>query len=373
MTVAMMGVDSESSANGTRRWRIRSRRRGVVLVSISVLLGLGVASSLTACVFAPQLVNLLSDLQMPGATMIGTGLAFLILVASIVAKTMSAQGDAVGRDAVGRAIVVITVCVAIVRVKVVNEHVAEVRAAYDAAKDEYDEAKKTKDAAVDEAKADPDLNAKPPYLNRKREARANLAKARAIPLPPMPVASGDLGWDAWLVAVVGPVGLEAATAVLIKLLGGACGAPLAFLLALLARREEEEGALSSSTAAGVPHPVVEETGARSAAARELNQLVDVRRLDAEARLGLDLSAGTWGTWRGLELDEPKRRKGVLWPTLKREGRTVFIGSVPARRLAGEVVKTERRMAASVIPIAPRRRGLGPSGAEAIRRLQVAAG
>ncbi|MEM7677622.1 MAG: hypothetical protein AAF449_16625 [Myxococcota bacterium] len=254
------------------------------------------------------MVNLLTDLGMHNASQVGTGLAFLVLAGAVVSKTSKAEGRSVAR-----AIAIITVCVALVRVKVVNDHMAEAKAKYTAEMAAYNEARANKAAAIADAKADPDLNAKAPYLHRKREARANLEKARAMPLPPMPVRP-NTGWFVWAVDVGGAAGIEAATATLIKLLGGACGAPLMFLLAPAWRREEI---------------LVEDA---------LAQGIDLNRLDDEARRGLDLTAGTW---RGLKLGVSKRRQGALWPTLAGHDRTVFIGSVPARRLAGEAVAPKR--------------------------------
>ncbi len=339
----------------------------MTITIVMLLIGLFIAGLLTNCVLAPQLVNLLADLPMHGSYGIGTGLAFLILVASVVAKAMKSNGEGVGW-----AIVIVTVCVVAVRVKVVNGQMTEQRTKYESARTAYEEARSNKDAAVAEAKADPDINAKAPYLNRKREARERLAQARAMAVPSVPLKPA-VGWDAWIVAVVGPAGLEAATAVLIKLLGGACGGALAFLLAPLGRRDEgrEDVVKTIASAARAAGLDTDEVAVRGPVNGALE--LDVRSLDAEARLGLDLEAGTW---RGLLLGDPKRRKGVLWPTLKTEGkRTMFVGSVPARRRAGEVIRTERRIPASarVVPMNRSQRGLGPAGLEAARRFEVVGG
>ena len=331
--------------------------------AVSALLlafGLGGAGWLTANVLAPQLINLLTDLQMRGAATIGFGLAFLLLAASVVGKTQPAAGGGVTA-----AILIVTACVVVARVKVVNDDLAKARADYEIALAGYKTAKTNRDEAIAEAKADPDLDAKAPYLSRKREARATLAAARAMPLPRRP-ATPNTGWDAWMVAVLGPAGLEAATALLIKQLGGACGGPLAFLLAPLWRREVDVAVGATAASGSAAAAAEDETSAPPTRAIT----VDVQRLDAEARLGLALDAGTW---RGLPLGAPKRRKGVLWPTLKTVGkRTVFVGSVPARRLAGESVGMRRRSIASapVISINPGRGGLGPMASRAAQRFRV---
>ena len=334
------------------------KRHAISAVLLAV--GLTGAGWLTANALAPQLNNLLTDLHMDGAITVGFGLAFLLLAASIVGKTQPAAGGGVTT-----AILIVTACVVVARVKVVNDDLMKVRSAFETEMAIYAEAKKNRDNAIADAKADPDLNAKAPYLHRKREARAHLAQARAMPLPARPAAP-NAGWDAWIVAVSGPAGLETATALLIKQLGGACGGPLAFLLAPLWRREVDVAVGATAASGSAAAAATDETSAPPTRAIT----VDVQWLDAEARLGLALDAGTW---RGLPLGAPKRRKGVLWPTLKTEGkRTVFVGSVPARRLAGESVGMHRRTVASapVISINPGRGGLGPMASRAAQRFRV---
>ena len=127
------------------------------------------------------------------------------------------------------AVTIITVCVALVRVKVVSEKMGRAQAEYVAAMQVYNEAKANKEAAIAEAKADPNLHAKAPYLSRKREARSQLKLARKMPLPEVPVAP-NTNWDAWMVLVLGPADLEAVTSILIKFLGGKCGQLLMFAL-----------------------------------------------------------------------------------------------------------------------------------------------
>ena len=272
------------------------------------------ASWLTHQVLAPQMVNLFEAVGMHGAHKIGQGLALMILAASVAAK-VSTSVDV----SISRAILVITCCVALVRVKVVNDEWDKALAKFQAQRAAYDEAKANKDAAIQDAKDDPDLNAEAPYLHRKREARANLEKARAMILPNIPEAPHS-GWDAWLVSVAGPAGLEAASAILTKFLGGKCGELLALFIALIwapPHRDREEDQKNQTHTPSI----------------NLNALSD------EARHGLDLNAGTW---RGLTLGTPALKGGVLWPTLAHGKRKTFIGTVPARRMAGEKVSTRRR-------------------------------
>ena len=287
-----------------------------------------ISGLLTKFVLAPQLTNLFDDLGMHGASEIGLGLAFLILVASMASKVAHSADKSILV-----AVTIITVCVALVRVKVVNEKMGRAQAEYVAAMQVYNEAKANKEAAIAEAKADPDLHAKAPYLSRKREARAQLKLARKMPLPEVPVAP-NTNWDAWMVSVLGPAGLEAVTAILIKFLGGKCGQLLMFALIPFGIRQKEEAEAEASSEK--PNPLMG---------------VQEQLLDKEARQGLNLGAQTW---RGLPLGEPKLRKGVLWPTLANSTKTVFIGSVPARRAAGEVIKRNRRDASEVNVISLRR-------------------
>lgn len=269
----------------------------------------GAAALLARQVLAPQLVMLFSALEMHNAEGVGTGLAYLILLASMAAKLMP-NAD----RGIVPAIVIITVCVGLVRVKVENGRMTDAQGRYEAELAAYEEAQRSKEAAIRDALADPDLDAVAPYLARKLEARANLAAARAMPLPLLPVEP-HTGWDAWLVNVAGQAGLEAATAILIKVFGGKCGELLALILMPMWGRREEEP-----------------TTPRAAMLRF--EGVEPEALDDEARRGLDLETATW---RGLPLGEAKRRNGVLWPTLETQigGRTVFVGSQPARRLAGQ--------------------------------------
>lgn len=296
-------------------------------------LGIAIVVWLTWQVLAPQLTSLMTVLHLPAADQIGSGLAILILVGAAVSKMSKTGGQSVSW-----AIIVLTMCVGITRAKVVTGQMNSSEARYVAERAAYDEAKRNRGSAIEVALADPDLRARPPYLNRKREALANLAAAQGLALPPVPVKP-TTGISDWLLQVLGPAGVEAATAVVIKFLGGQCGASLVLLLAPVWARQK---------------------GFRQAdgdvSAKDEFQGVDLSRLDQHAREGLDLDAGTW---RGLPLGGMKPRRGVMWPTLaKGRGRTIFVGSVPARRLAEEKFgqpsrPNRQRVPAAVVPLPTR--------------------
>ncbi len=192
--------------------------------------GLLVAGS-TALVFAahasltPQLNQLFEIVGMHGAQGIAFGLTTILLGAAALVGARGGQGA----RAIAYAIIGLTACVALTRAKVVGDRLSRAKAVYQAELTAYETAKANRDAAIAEAAADPDLNAKAPYLNRKRDARAALSRARAMALPDIPVEPSS-GVLTWVIAVGGPAGIEAVTAVLIELLGVGLGAGWALLL-----------------------------------------------------------------------------------------------------------------------------------------------
>lgn len=257
------------------------------------------------------------------ATVIGGCASLLIVGAAASAKLVK---NVVAGRVILASLGILAVAMALSRYNIeANKTAARAEAALVAAKTERaasvarqkvirDEAQARRDAAIAKANARIALGYAKQVPVWRAEGRRDLERAEAIVVPEIIVPALNIRPHQkfrWI-AVVGPSAVELSLALLLELMAGTWGHLLA------ARLREETMTLTQAT-----HAMLKD--------------VDVSKLSDAAREGLD---ALQGTWRGLALTTPKLRDGVMWPVLAAPKHTVYIGSVPARRLAGEKVPTQ---------------------------------
>lgn len=302
---------------------------------IALLLGGGVALlALTLAGLAPWLVDLLHHMRMPNAGIVGSAMAVALLVTAAGGKLFS--GLTRLNSSVDRVIAVtlVLMSIAMFGARWTAAKNAEERARQDAwaaVENNVGAAKARRDAALKAAQQARDSALASAATVMEEGARRRLPAARRIAAESMTAARetyttevarinatyevGEVPTSvdykrANIVEVAGPAILELSVALLVELLGGMWGSAMAIvLLGGRVREETEESEL-------VTHPALDG--------------VDLEKLSADARRGLDEDAGTW---HGLELGAPKSRNGTMWPTLANRRQTTYVGSKPALRAA----------------------------------------
>lgn len=280
-------------------------------IAILSLAGIVIASACTVGQFSGFL---LAEPFGPIGWVMGVTLAAMLAVASVVVP-LTGRGR-------GLAVLAVTVLSFGLGAARVRHGLVEAQAAVDAPRIEAQarldarlaRADAARDAAVAVAQESKWKTRETGRAHARHAAEVAAAKAEIIVPERAPrVSLSTMSWTDWAV-VAAPVIVEFAAALLVKAIGAALAQ---WLLVLGAPRREE-----------AVTPEASEVVATSGGG------VDASKLSAAAQRGLDLNAGTW---RGLALGEAKLRGGVLWPTLADAKRTVYIGTVPARRMAGEKV------------------------------------
>lgn len=201
----------------------------------TLLTGATVAlSAMAYLALTPQLEQLIHATGMHGARSMALGLTATMIAGAIAAKMWKGGGAAMSW-----AILALTVCVALTRANVVIDELAKADAAYEAAVATYETKAEERAKAIAKAEAKAKRGEEKKWPRLRKEAAAELAVARALPVPQRP-AKPNASTLTMVVSIAGPAGIEAVTATILKLIGNALGAGwLALLAPLWAKREEK--------------------------------------------------------------------------------------------------------------------------------------